>query len=115
MRRSRAGAGETRAELIEIDENLSRAELTAAQRAVSIKRRKEIWEVLHPESGNALSTLGGRGNTSFASETASAAGMTKQAINQHVARAVALGDDIDAVVGTSLDKGVAKRYPVRPV
>lgn len=32
--------------------------------------------------------------------------MTKQAINQHLARAEALGDDLQAVAGTSLDKGV---------
>ena len=32
--------------------------------------------------------------------------MTKQAINRHVARADALGDDLERVVGTSLDKGV---------
>jgi hypothetical protein len=36
-------------ELIEIDENLCRAELTAAQRATHIKRRKEIWAALNPE------------------------------------------------------------------
>jgi len=32
--------------------------------------------------------------------------MTKQSINQHLARAEALGDDLDKVAGTSLDKGV---------
>ena len=37
----------------------------------------------------------------FASSTAESTGMTKQAINRHVARAEALGDDINEVVGTS--------------
>ena len=32
--------------------------------------------------------------------------MTKRAINQHLARAEALGDDLDKVAGTSLDEGV---------
>ena len=51
-------AGEhLQAELIEIDENLCRAELTASQRAQAIKRRKQIWEALHPNSGNTLSTI----------------------------------------------------------
>lgn len=35
-------------ELIEIDENLCRAELTASQRSSYTKRRKVIWEALHP-------------------------------------------------------------------
>ena len=35
-------------ELIEIDENLCRAELTASQRTGYTKRRKQIWEALHP-------------------------------------------------------------------
>ena len=43
---------------------------------------------------------------SFAAATADASGMTKQAINRHLARAEALGDDLDKVTGTSLDKGV---------
>ena len=99
-------ASHLNAELLEIDENLCRSELTASQRAQAIKRRKAIWEALHPESGKTVSTLGGRGNTSFAAETSEVAGMTKQAINQHLARAEALGDDLPRVAGTSLDKGV---------
>lgn len=100
------------AELMEIDENLCRAELTASQRASAIKRRRQIWEALHPNSGNSFSTIPpdeprGRGRPpEFASETAAAAGMTKQAINQHLARADALGDDLERIAGTSLDKGV---------
>lgn len=96
------------AELIEIDENLVRAELTPAQRAYAIKRRKEIWEAMHPHSGTSDSTIqrGPGRPKEFASETSDVAGMTKQAINRHVSRAEALGNDLDEVVGTSLDKGV---------
>ncbi len=101
------GASVLDAELIEIDENLCRSELTAAQRSSAIRRRKEIWGALHPEeSGRIPPTLGGRGNTSFASETAEVSGESKRRINEHLARADALGDDLDEVVGTSLDKGV---------
>jgi len=111
-------AGEhLQAELIEIDENLCRAELTASQRAQAIKRRRQIWEALHPSSsGKTLSETKDRVSVrgrvgegrppEFASETAAAAGMTKQAINQHLARADALGDDLERITGTSLDKGV---------
>lgn len=35
-----------------------------------------------------------------------ATGMTKRSINQHIARADALGDDLDRTTGTCLDKGV---------
>ena len=105
------------AELMEIDENLCRAELTASQRAQAIKRRRQIWEALHPSSsGKTLSETKDRVSVrgrvgegrppEFASETAAAAGMTKQAINQHLARADALGDDLERITGTSLDKGV---------
>ena len=105
-----ANASPLETELIEIDENLCRAELTPAQRAAAIKRRKQIWEALHPSSnsGTSDSTIhetAGRPK-SFAAETAAVSGMTKQAINRQVARAEALGDDLAAVAGTSLDKGV---------
>ena len=84
------------------------------QRAKAIKRRKEIWEAMRPdaqraahsESGTSCSTLGGRGNTEFAAETAKASGQSKQDINRHLARAEALGEDLDEIAGTSLDKGV---------
>jgi ParB family chromosome partitioning protein len=95
-------------ELIEIDENLCRAELTPAQRAAHIKRRKQIWEALHPteKGGKTIPTPGGEQKVGFASDTASISGETKRSINQHISRADALGDDINEVVGTSLDKGV---------
>ena len=105
-------AGEhLQAELIEIDENLCRAELTASQRAQAIRRRKQIWEALHPaESGTTCPTLSkpttGRGNTQFAADTASVSGESKRDVNRHLARAEAIGEDLKRVSGTSLDKGV---------
>lgn len=95
-------------ELMEIDENLCRAELTAAQRSAAIRRRKEIWSALNLNSGTTCSTIQvapGRPEQ-FAAATAAASGMTKQDINRHLSRAESLGDDLQAVVGTSLDKGV---------
>lgn len=101
-------------ELIEIDENLCRAELTPAQRAAAIKRRKQIWEALHPESGGSICatrlsngrSAGPQHETQFAAETAAVTGEPKSSINRHLARAEALGEDLAAVAGTSLDKGV---------
>jgi len=100
------GDGGLHAELIEIDENLCRAELSPAQRAAAISRRKEVWEALHPESGRNPPTFTGRGNTAFAGDTEKATGESKRRTNEHIARAEALGSDLHAVIGTSLDKGV---------
>lgn len=101
------------AELMEIDENLCRAELSAAQRAKAIKRRKEIWEAMRPQNQVAQlepPEIGYRKpppqSREFAADTASASGESKAQVNRHLARAEALGDDLDAVAGTSLDKGV---------
>jgi len=94
------------AELMEIDENLCRAELTASQRASAIKRRRQIWEALHPETATTCRGLGGRGKTEFASETAAVSGDGVRDIQRHLSRADALGDDLERIAGTSLDKGV---------
>lgn len=98
---------ELHAELLEIDENLQRAELSPAQRAAAIQRRRDIWEALHPNEGSRISdTLGGKQQTSFAGDTHRNTGEDRRRIGEHLARAEALGPDIHAVVGTSLDKGV---------
>lgn len=107
-------AGEDRVdeEMREIDENLIRAELTAAQRAHAIKRRKALWEQRHPaseNSGRTPPTIAERGAgrpKEFAADTAERTGQSKRSINEHVSRAAALGDDLEAITGTSLDKGV---------
>jgi len=94
------------------------------QRAQAIKRRRQIWEALHPNSGNSFSTIPadeprGRGRPpEFASETAAAAGMTKQAINQHLARADALGDDLERIserveIGRALEGEIGQRQGQR--
>lgn len=124
-------------ELIEIDENLCRSELTASQRSSYTKRRKAIWEALHParsqkfervwdalpieanpqrvalldgeQVGQVVPPVAKHGRTQdsgFAAATAAITGESKRDVNRHVARADALGDDIDRLVGTSLDKGV---------
>ena len=72
------------------------AELTPAQRAYGIKRRKEIWEIRNP--GNQVAQLvppeiGYKNPPSqekgFAADTAEATGQSKQDINRHVSRAEA--------------------------
>ena len=112
-------AGHLQAELIEIDENLCRSELTASQRSSFTKRRSEIWEALHPtpraetEVRQAVAPqfagqLGGARpqQKAFAASTAEITGENVRTIQRHIARAEALGDDLPRVHGTSLDKGV---------
>lgn len=81
-----------------------RAELSPAQQAEHLHRRKEVWEALH-NSGPTWSTNRGRPKE-FARETADRTGAAKTSINRDLHRAAALGPDIKLVAGTSLDKGV---------
>ena len=106
-------------ELMEIDENLCRAELTASQRTGYTKRRKQIWEALHPSEKSIGATCAttpsvsvrgrvGEGRPEgFAAATAEATGQSKATTNRAIARADALGDEaLTKVVNTSLDSGV---------
>ena len=94
------------------------------QRAHYSKRRKEIWEALHPEPmagygredggdneqvGKVCPPVAKHGHAQtkgFAAATAEVTGESKRAINLNVARAEAIGDDLLRLTGTSLDKGV---------
>lgn len=66
------------------------------------KRRKQIWEALHPEIQVAHVAPPVIGYASpppqtqgFASSTAEITGESKATINRHIARADALGDDVE--------------------
>ena len=87
--------------------------MTASQRTGYTKRRKQIWEALHPEIqvAHVAPPVIGYGQPppqtkAFAAETAAITGESKSQVNRHLARAEALGDDLERTVGTSLDKGV---------
>lgn len=105
---------ETDREMWEIDENLCRAELTEAQEAAHLARRKVLWQRRQEVGGKTFPTQPvatahkdrPQNQEKFAAETAAATGKSKRSINYKLARAEALGDDVEKVVGTSLDKGV---------
>lgn len=105
-------ASHLQSELIEIDENLCRAELTASQRTAFTKRRKQIWEALHPvgQVAHVAPPVAKHGRTqekAFAAATADATGQSKATTNRAIARADAIGDEALAkVANTSLDSGV---------
>lgn len=102
------------AELVMIDENLCRAELTPAQAAFQTARRKEVYEALHPET-KALVFKGNQHTgevtakfaaTSFAAQTARTTGRAERTVRLDAARGEALGPSIKRIVNTSLDKGI---------
>jgi ParB-like chromosome segregation protein Spo0J len=100
------------AELAEIDENLIRAELSPAERALHIGKRKELYEKVHPETkkGGAPGKAGGgkKAKTAklatFARDTATKTKVSRRSVERDATRAkhvVVLGDIVD----TPLDKG----------
>lgn len=108
--------GDDDARLMEIDENLKRAELTAGEEAAHVRQRQEIWErkngpakAIGARAANAVLGRGGQdanAKSAFASETATAAGKSLRAVQVAAQRGRELGQDITRVIGTSLDKGV---------
>ena len=88
---------------------------TASQRTSYTKRRKQIWEALHPEERQVaqaappveIKQRGHAQDQSFAAATAEATGQSKATTNRAIARADALGEETLAqVANTSLDSGV---------
>jgi hypothetical protein len=99
--------------------NLMRSDLTKAQRSVALKRRKAIYLELHPDTkagvAGAIASNKAQGNTTpnlgvvpsgFVKATAEATGKSETAVYRDIARADKLGDDAEAIIGTSLDSGV---------
>jgi hypothetical protein len=74
-----------------------------------------IYAELHPETkhgGDRKSDQVANLATRFTASTAEATGKPERSIQRAAARGEALGDDLGAVTGTSLDKGVEPRKPI---
>jgi N6-adenosine-specific RNA methylase IME4 len=113
------------AELAEIDENLVRFELSAAERAKLMARRKQIYLAKYPETGHGKlpgakgkSGKNGRGgkvdkmstlvstNPSFAENTSSKIGKTSRSVRRDVARGEKVEKGVlERISGTDLDSG----------
>ncbi len=106
--------GDLRAELAEIDENLIRSNLTPAEEASHMARRKEIYEEMHPEAalggvGRGQKKVRQNGEPSkpdrFTKSTASATGRSERSVQRSSHVGSKLGPELlSKVVGTSLDK-----------
>jgi ParB-like chromosome segregation protein Spo0J len=106
------------AELVLIDENLCRHDLSPAERSIAMKRRKAIYLQLHPETrptadggeGRHKETRRQLGDESvverFTQATAKVTGIGERTIQRDAARGEKLGEDaLKKVIGTSLDQG----------
>ena len=98
-------------EAIEIEENLHRRELSPALRKTYTARLKALREQEHPKSkgGRPSKTVPKAGKVSkperFTKAHAKRTGRSEAAVQQDVAEATELGDDVmKKIVGTSLDK-----------
>ena len=102
------------AEMQEIDENLVRADLSPAEHAMHIGRRKEIYEKQHPQTrahvagAHAANALMGNASAklapAFTADTAAKTGRSERVIQRHATRADHISNLADTV-GTSLDTG----------
>ena len=72
------------ARLVEIDENLVRADLTALDRAAFLAARKEIYEQQHPEARRGGDRRAGPTTPSFASASAQTTGWAPRTIQRAV-------------------------------
>jgi ParB/RepB/Spo0J family partition protein len=103
------------AELIEIDENLIRSDLSPAEEAMHLTRRKELYEKVHGKSKakGARAANKKMGKTTdptdnlsdaFTTDLAKKTGQTARNVRRKVARSKNVAV-LSGIVGTSLDKG----------
>jgi hypothetical protein len=98
-------------DLVEIDENLCRSNLTPAHEAAAVARRKAIYEALHPETkagGDHKSNrkIGDLKEDRFSSATSKATGKSERKVQRAAERGRKIGpENLDKIAGTSLDKG----------
>lgn len=102
-------------ELWEIDENLRRAELTPADRAVCVAKRKELYETLHPETRVGATGVGrekvrqvGEANAAdrFTADTAKATGKSERSVQRDAERGEKIAPDVlQEIKGTAFDTG----------
>lgn len=93
-------------QLVEIDENLIRADLTPTQQAEHLARRKTLWEARKSQVGEVRSPTKPQHERGFASETSAETGVSKRTVNQALARAEAVPQDVrDKIRGSAFDSG----------
>jgi hypothetical protein len=82
---------------------MMRRDLTPAQLAKLVSKRKAAYEATHPETKYGATGRGGKKDAKFASftkETAARTGKSVRAVALDVTRGKALGADLDRIAGT---------------
>jgi ParB/RepB/Spo0J family partition protein len=94
--------------LAEIDENLIRADLSPAERALHLAERKRLYEKLKPETKHGAIGRGrkksSQNENSFVRDTAAKTGKGRSTVARDITRANEIAVLAD-IVGTSLDQG----------
>jgi N6-adenosine-specific RNA methylase IME4 len=103
------GLDADQAALVEIDENLIRADLSPAEIAAHVDARKEIYERLHPQTkrgGNRRSKcqVGTLKAPAFIDQTAQASGRGRRTLAREASRGKTI-PNVATLAHTSLDKG----------
>lgn len=96
------------AELAEIDENLMRAELSPAERAEQTARRKELYLLLHPETGHGRASPAKQDKlSSFDRDQADKTGIDARTVRRDARRGERIAPEVMAQVkaDASLNKG----------
>jgi phage N-6-adenine-methyltransferase len=96
-------------ELIEIDENLIRNDLVVLERGEQLKRRKEIYEEIHPETkANVIGGIKRQDSASelnsFAKDTSEKTGISQRVIQQEIQIARDIDDSVKDIIR---DSGIA--------
>ena len=100
------GMNGLQAELAEIDENIVRTRLTRQELGEQLLRRKDIYEMLHPETKQGMrngqtaknANLASLETKSFAQDTAEKTGMSKRAVSRLLQIANNLSADAKRIV-----------------
>ena len=100
------GMSDLQAELAEIDENIVRTRLTHQELGEQFLRRKEIYEMLHPETRQGMrngqtaksANLASLETKSFAEDTAEKTGMSKRTVSRLLQIANNLSGDAKQIV-----------------
>jgi ParB family chromosome partitioning protein len=97
-----------KSEIATIDENILRVNLTEAQYGKALKRRKELYEALHPETKRGATGRRGSGkgetvsrsdSLSFTDDTAAKTGTSRRTVERSVALAEKLDDQAVDTLG----------------